>query len=98
MVKEVQMEILGNKYLVKKTYRSLLLFEEQSGKSVSEMKQSLRDLMMLFYCIVQANNTITFTFPEFVDMIDAQPDAMDKFNEYLVESATEVKEKPAKKK
>jgi hypothetical protein len=98
MTKETQITISGNEYRIKKTYRSLLLFEELTGKGITEMQQSLKDLLQLFYCIVQANNTIDFTFSEFVQMIDDEPQVMDVFNDYLVNSATTVETTPIKKK
>lgn len=98
MIKELTIQLGGKQYKIKKTYRSLLLYEEETGKLISEMKQSIKDLLILFYCIIKANNTIDFTFTQFIDMIDNEPQIMDNFNNYLVDSATTIKDEPVKKK
>lgn len=98
MIKEIQIKIGDKDYLVKKNYKSMLLFEQETGKSITELKQNLTDLILLFYSIVKANNQVEFNFTQFVDMIDERPEAMDEFNKFLIDSATLVTEPPIKKK
>jgi len=93
MIKEVKIRIGEKEYIIKKTYRSLLEFEDLSGVAVTEMKQTLYHLLMLFYCIVKVNNKIELTFNQFVDLVDSDPDSMDRFNEYLIESTEVVDDK-----
>lgn len=98
MLKETQIEFGGKPYTVKKSYRSLLEFEDRTGRGIVEIKQSLKDLMMLFYCIIISNNKVEFSYNEFVDMVDQNDGTMDKFNKFLLESSVEQPEEPAKKK
>jgi hypothetical protein len=92
MLKETQIKIGEKEYLIKKSYRSLLMFEEETGKAITEMQQTLKDLLMLFYCIVKANNKVEMSFLEFVELIDENQESMDKFNKYLVDSMSVLEE------
>jgi hypothetical protein len=100
MLKETKIQIAGIDYLVKKSYRSMLMFEELTKKSISEMQTSLSDLLMLFYCVIKTNNTVDFTYDQFIDILDVDLDAVDKFNQYLLDSARTIEEpeEPVKKK
>jgi hypothetical protein len=97
MIKETTIKIGDKDYLIKKSYRSLLEFEEQTGKGINDMKESLKDLFTLFYCIVISNNKTDFTFDDFIDLIDKNQDAMDNFNQFLIDSATTVEDSEKKK-
>jgi hypothetical protein len=90
MLKETKIQIAGIDYLVKKSYRSMLMFEELTKKSISEMQTSLSDLLMLFYCVIKTNNTVDFTYDQFIDILDVDLDAVDKFNQYLLDSARTI--------
>jgi hypothetical protein len=103
MLDEIKIKIKGQEFIVKKSFRSLLLFEELSGKGIDQLKETLTDLMLLFYCILKANNkdTFNYTLDEFISAIDeAEEKPLDKFNEYLVGQAkgqVDDKKKVAKK-
>ena len=62
------------------------------------MKQSLTDLLMLFYCIAKSNNNLTVGFYEFVDMVDNSEGAMDAFNQFLIDATKPIEDTPVKKK
>lgn len=66
-----------------------MLFEEMTEKTVNEMNDSVNDILKLFYCILKANNleTFKFSFDEFLDVIDEQPEVFTHFTEYLQEQA-----------
>jgi len=102
MIDEIKISIKGQEYLIKKSFRSLLLFEELSGKGIDDMKESLTDLMLLFYCIIKANNKEIFkyTLDEFIDVIDEETaeKPLDKFNEYLLGQTKSEKPRKNKKK
>jgi len=98
MIKETTITIGDKEYLIKKSYRSLLEFEEQTGKAITSMQETLKDLLMFFYCIVISNNKTQFNFYEFVNLIDENQEVMEKFNKYLVDSATTNEDLPVKKK
>ena len=56
--------------------------------------------MLLFYCILKANNREIFqySFDEFIDVIDEYPDNVEVFNNYLLGEAKKVEKSPTKKK
>lgn len=102
MLDEIKISIKEKDYIVKKSFRSLMLFEELSGRGIDDMKESLTDLMLLFYCILKANNKETFiyTLDEFIDVLDEETSEkpLDKFNDYLIKQAEPIKGKKKIKK
>lgn len=98
MIKEIKIKLSEKEYIIKKNYKSLLEFENQTDRGITEMKQTLADLLMLFYCILISNNESDLTFSQFVDLIDENENVLDDFNNYLVNSATTIDETVEKKK
>lgn len=98
---ETIVKIADVEYKVKKTYASLLKFEEITGRGINEMRENVTDLLTLFYCILAAGNiNFHYTFDEFIAVIDENEDAVDMFNNYLLEQASpkEVSKKKVTKK
>lgn len=93
---------LGEKeYVVKKSMRALLLFEELTGKPMSKIDDSLNNTITLFYCILKvANKDFNYTFDEFIDLIDENIDSINVFTEYLQSEAKKnvLKQRERKKK
>jgi hypothetical protein len=101
MEKETTITIDGKVLRVKQSFRALMMFEEITKRSVYQMNESVNDIITLFYCILKANNkdAFTYTFDQFVDLIDEAPESIDAFNSYLASNANaEASEKPSKKK
>ena len=100
MLEEIKIKINGIEYTVKKSYRALMLFEEMAGKNLDALKDSVSDLILLFYCILKANNRDNFqyTFDEFIDVIDENPYSVEVFSNYLTEEAKKIDKSPTKKK
>lgn len=97
-MEKITIQIAGVDYVIKKSFRSLMLFEQLSKKNVDEIGESVTDLMMLFYCILKANNKhFEFEFEDFIDLIDDNQDTMDIFSEYIENQASEKQEQPQKK-
>ncbi len=98
---EANIKINGVEYKIKQSFRALMLFEEMTGKSVYQMDQTLNDVIKLFYCIIKANNRniFNFSFDEFIDTIDDNPDSVELFNDYLLSTVEQPieKDKPKKK-
>lgn len=88
-MEKITITINGVKYIIKQSFRSLMLFEEMTGKTVNKMNDSIADILKLFYCILKGNNMVTFTysFDEWLDVIDEQPEALTTFTDYLTEQA-----------
>lgn len=89
--------INGIDYIVKQTFRSLIIFEEMTGKAASEMNTTIKDMMTLFYSNIKANNIIKFDFDEFLTLLDDEPEALNNFNKMLSDTQ-EAKGKATKKK
>lgn len=87
-------------FTIKQSFRALMLFEEMTNKTVNQMNESAGDLLKLFYCILKGNNmnTFTYSFEEWLDIIDEQPEAFTQFTEFLQAQAATVVEPTAKKK
>lgn len=96
----IKVKINGEEFNVKKSYRGLMMFEELTGKGISEMKESATDLLTLFYCLLKASNKEKFTktFDDFIDIIDENPDSVDVFNAYLLEEGKKNEKSSTKKK
>ncbi len=59
----IKIKISGIEYNVKQSIRSLMYFEEMTGKSINTMDNSFSDIMKLFFCILRAGNKdFIFTF------------------------------------
>lgn len=95
-MKETKIKIGENEYKIKQSFRALLLFEELSGKDVSDIKDSVSDILKLFYCILKANNKdiFNYTFDEFIDLIDENYESVDLFSKFL----NDINEQPKKNK
>jgi len=101
-MEKVIIKISGVDYKVAQSFRALMLFEDMTAKSVNAMNESIADILKLFYCIIKGNNMriFNYTFDEFVDLIDEQPEAFEMFTEYLKEQAkgqAETNKQPKKK-
>lgn len=96
---EIKITIEGAEYKVRQSFRSLMLFEEMTKRSVYLMNETLNDIMTLFYCILKANNreTFTYTFDSFIDVMDNNPDCIEVFTDFIKTSA-EVTDEPASQK
>lgn len=99
MLDSITIRIKDEDYIVKKSYRSLMLFEEKSGRTVDQIKESVNDLLLLFWCVLKANNRekFTYSFDEFIDVLDDNPDTVEVFNTYLTEEAKKVADDQPKK-
>lgn len=99
-MKEIVIKINGVEYKVKQSFRSLMIFEELAKKKINDADDSITDIMRLFYAILKGcNKTFTFTFDEYIDLMDDNQESLEMFVNYLQEQATGVvKEEPKKKK
>jgi len=91
-------------FVIKQSFRALMLFEDMTSKTVNQMSESVADVLKLFYCILKGNNMNTFNydFESFLDTIDEHPEYFQVFTEYLTEQAkgipvTEQKKRNNKK-
>jgi len=74
-----QITINDKAYNVGFSFRAIKLFEERTGKSVTEAIGTW-DNLVFFWCTLKAKNKDFDTnFDEFVDIVDAEPDLMVQF-------------------
>ena len=79
----------GKLYNLKRSFRSLMEFETLTGKQASEVSNSVSDTIKLFYCMLKASNKDVFDYSldAFIDAIDASPEMLSVFLEYLTDAA-----------
>lgn len=81
-MKEIKISIKEKEYTLKQTFRTYLLFEELTGKQISDIK-TMKDMIYLLYCTFKANNKeFEYSFDDFIDVIDENPEIFTKFNEF----------------
>lgn len=96
---EITIKIGGVDYKIKQSFRSLMLFENLTGKPVGEAVDSVNTIMMMFYCIIKANNkNFEFDFEQFVDLIDDNSESIEVFTEFLQNQVPAQAQQQAKKK
>ena len=83
----------GIDYTIKKSFRSLNLFETLANKSITSINDSMTDMLLLFYCIIKSNNSFfKFDFDQFIDLLDDNPVSFKIFIEYLESQSEKVSE------
>lgn len=88
-VKDEQIEL-------KKTLRSLLLFESITDRPFSVTTTT--DVLSYFYCVVLASKPdIELSFEEFIEILDEQPNSLQDFQNWLIKS-NEIQGSISKKK
>lgn len=99
-MEKIIIKIEGVDYIIKQSFRSLMMFEEMTNKTVNEITESVADILKLFYCIIKANNinTFNYSFESFLDLIDEHPEVFQQFTDYLQEQAKTVPVPTAQKK
>ncbi len=85
----------GKELDIKLSFRSLMTYEQLSGKNYTQI-QSLEDTLIYMYsCIIATNRDIKLTFDEFVDNVDECPEALTEFLSNLMDK--QEGEQPEKK-
>lgn len=95
----IEIRINGIAYKLKQSFRGLMLFEEMTGTSVSVMEESTGNMIKMLYCLLKANNRELFkwSFDEFIDVLDDNPEILTTFSNYLVSLQGKAKEEVKKK-
>ncbi len=95
--------INGKEYMIKQSFGVIMKFEQLRNKRISEMDESITDMIYLLYSMLVYNNkSFTFTMDEFIKILDDDNDIITQYTNYLVElqsnTVKEVKEENDKKK
>ena len=97
----IKINLNGVEYTIKQSFRSLMMFETLTKKSVNNIGDSVEDIITLFYCILKANNkdTFEFTLDSFIEALDNEPNLFTDFTSFLTSQATDtpVEDKTKKK-
>lgn len=67
---------------LKYSFRSLMLFENIQDKSFTP--STTTDVLVFFYCVIMGSEKdLEFTFDEFLDLVDSDPNLVIEFSEWL---------------
>lgn len=78
-MKEISIKIREKEYQIKQSFRTYMLFEELSGKQIGEI-ETMKDNIMLIYCTFKGcNKNFEFSFDEFIDILDENPEIFSEF-------------------
>jgi len=93
-------KIADKEFVLRNSNRSLLKFEETTGRSVMDMNPNFSDILTLFWCVLYGANRLTFNyeFEDFLDVLDEDETLVEQFTSYLHNKKEEVKDTKVKKK
>ena len=99
-MESVKIKIGETVYNIKQSFRALMIFEEITGKNISMANDSVSDILMMFYSLLKGNNKdFEFSFENFVELIDDNPESVEAFTDYLNNlSKEQTKEQKSTKK
>ena len=90
----MEVTIKGKTYEMRYTFRAMLIYEKITDKSFSPL--GLSDVLMFFYgTILAVDKDIEFSFDEFLDFCDENPNLVAEFADWLTRV---IKQKAAKTK
>lgn len=71
---------------LKYSFRALMMYENIQNKSFNP--KTLSDIIVFFYCITlsSAPKSMTVMFDDFMDWIDAEPDVLNEFSQWLMDT------------
>jgi hypothetical protein len=77
--------INNKEYKFKRSMRSIMLYENETGKTITELSNKISDIMIYYYCVLKAcnRNTELPTMDEFLDYIDDNEGAFEALSEML---------------
>lgn len=77
-MKKFTITIGDKEFLIKLSFRSLITYEELSGKMYNDIK-SLKDILTYMYSCIISSNDICLEFDEFMVMVEQYPDTVEEF-------------------
>lgn len=95
---EIYIKLGGTNYKIKLSFRSLMIFENITGKAVGEAQNSVNTIMLMFYSILKGcNKNFEYDFEQFVDLIDEEPETVEIFSNFLAEQQQQPEQQAKKK-
>ena len=94
----MEIKLNDKSYELKKTFRSILIYEEIKGELFNP--QSVSDILLYFYSTLLASNpSMDITFNDFLEYLDNNPDELNNFVEWIeLQNKKESYYQPSKKK
>ena len=93
----------GQEFILKNSMRTILIYEELTGKDISEIKTTKDYLYFLYATLCGCNReSFKYSWDEFIDMVDINPQLPVDFNEFnstpeMIETPIEEIKKVKKK-
>lgn len=88
----MKVQILGRDIELKATFRAYIIFENITGKSFQQLS-TLADVLTFFYATILGSAKVTdISFDDFLDFIDANPNVVTEFSEWMAGSNAVVEE------
>lgn len=100
-MESMKIKIGESVYNIKQSFRALMIFEEITGKNINNANDSVTDILTMFYSLIKGNNKyFEFSFEQFVELVDDNPESVEAFTDYLNNLSKEQtpEQKPTKKK
>jgi hypothetical protein len=81
---QIKIKIAGKEYILKQSFRGLMMFEEMTSKPV-EALETMKDILTLFFCLLKACNKETFKYDleDFVDALDDSGASIETFTKFM---------------
>lgn len=96
-MKKFKLNIEGVEYLIKLSIRTLMTYEELSGKNYTDIS-TMRDMLIYMYSGLYASNSgFPYDFDSFIALVDDSPEIFETFLSNLMDvntlSDSDVKKK-----
>ncbi|MFW5890591.1 MAG: hypothetical protein ACOCUI_00050 [bacterium] len=96
-MKSINIELNKEKYILKLSNRAAIKWENLNQRSFGKLTNSLADLFSLMYACLAANNeNFTYTYNDFLDLMDDNISELNKFTNYFNEM-TDISKEDKKK-
>ena len=81
----MNVSIKGKEVTLKYGFRALMVYEQIMGKTFEP--KGVTEVLTFMYCvIISSEKNLEFSYDEFLDMIDEQPELIKEFSEWLTET------------
>lgn len=96
-MKSVKVKLGNDELVLKRSFRGLIYFEEHTGRSISDVRNTFTDKIMMLYCMIKAvNKSFDKSFDEFCDLCDDCPGIIDEHDKVMYSDIAEDAEKKSK--
>lgn len=76
---------IGDKdYTIKLSIRAMLEFENLTGHSISDFKETVQEMIYIFFCAVKAGGS-GLSYDEFLNLIDDEPEILKVFSDVIID-------------